>query len=343
MKMKIFTKILLIILLIIVLITGLGSCLDSYDRFNEELYEKYVYIVSRGTENVFDIVCRLDTTSGVHNVSVSVSGTNEIDKDVTVTFERDTVLLSKYNYSRYEVDSTKYAVELSDRIFNFPSLSLTLKPGSRDVYGLLPFNIEPENLALLCPDSAYFIPLAIKSISEYEVNEDKRNALIRIYPQNRYAEMQTLTYYASKGFYGDGTDTVDISIIAPQIPVYPLKANSIRTFVATQNPATTTITVDIVNRYSIEVTVTEQDSLIITPYRPEAGLLEIEQLPIPSDAKAGFQYINHYVELPDPYVPGKIDQRFFMHYRWRSRELNTDPYSDDWRTVRVITSRLSML
>jgi hypothetical protein len=336
--MKIFTK----ILLMIVLITGFSSCRDNYDRFNEELYEKYVYIVSRGAENVFDVVCRLDTTSGEHNVSVSVSGTNEIDKDVTVTFEKDTVLLAKYNYSRYELDSTKYAVELSDRIFNFPSLSLTLKPGNIDVYGLLPFNIEPENLALLCPDSAYFIPLTIKSISEYEINENKRNALIRIYPKNRYAEMQTVTYYASKGVYGDGTEPVDVSIIAPQIPVFPLKVNSIRTFVATQNPATANITVDIINRYSIEVTLTDSDSLIITPYRPEAGLLEIEQLPIPSDAAAGFQYTNHYVELPDAYVPGKIDQRFFMHYRWRSREKDTDDW-DTWRTVRVITSRLSML
>jgi hypothetical protein len=335
--MKIFTK----ILSIIILTLGVSSCLDSYDRFDEELYEKYVYIVSRGAENVFDIVCRLDTTSGLHNVSVSVSGTSRIDKEITVTFERDTVLLSRYNYSRYELDSSKYAVELSDRIFNFPSTTLTLKPDSRDEYGLLPFYIEPEDLALLCPDSAYFIPIAIKSISEYEINPDKYNALIRIYPKNRYAEMQTATYYASKGFYRDGTSTVDYSIIAPQIPVFPLKANSIRTFVATQNPSTTNLTVETVNRYSIEITLNPDNSLTITPYRPEAGLLEIEQLPIP-DGEEKFQYTNTYTELPDAYVPGKLDQRFFMHYRWRSRAKTADGWGT-WRTVRVITNRLSML
>jgi hypothetical protein len=324
-----------------ILMFGISSCLDSYDRFKEELYDKYVYIVSRGSENIFDVICHLDTASGLHNVSVSVSGTNHIDQDVTIVFERDTVLLPKYNYSKYELDSSKYAVELPEQLFNFPSLTMSLKAGNVDAYGLLPFYIEPEDLAQLCPDSVYFIPLIIKSISEYQINADKRNALIRIYPKNRYAEMQTTTYYASKGFYGDGSSPVDVSIIAPQIPVFPLKANSIRTFVATQNPSTTNITVDVVNRYSIEVLLNPDNSLTITPYRPEAELLEIEQLPIPAGEEK-FQYTNTYVELPDAYVPRKLDQRFFMHYKWRSRAKNTDGWSN-WRTVRVITNRLSML
>jgi hypothetical protein len=335
--MKIFTK----ILSIAVLTLGVSSCIDSYDRFNEELYDKYVYIVSRGSNNIFDVVCRLDTTSGLHNVSVSVSGTNHIDKDVNIVFERDTVLLSKYNYSNYELDSSKYAVELTDMLFSFPSLSMTLSAGSNDAYGLLPFYIEPEDLAQLCPDSVYFIPLTVKSVSEYKINEVKQNALIRIYPKNRYAEMQTVTYYASKGFYGDGDSPVDVSIIAPQIPVFPIKANSIRTFVATQNPATNNIALDVVNRYSIEILLNPNNSLTITPYRPDAGLLEVEQLPIP-DGEEKFQYTNTYVELPDAYVPGKLDQRFFMHYRWRSRAKTSDGWGT-WRTVRVITSRLSML
>jgi len=331
MNMKIFFK----ISLMLFMLAGLSSC-DNYEQFEEEVYEKKVYIISRNG-NIFNVECALDSTQYIFNASISVSGSRKIDQSVTIELEKDTILLPKYNYSNYETETEKYAKELPEWRYDIPSWTVTLAPGDRDVYGLLPLHIHPEDLEGLSPDSIYFIPLAIKNVSEYKVNAEKFNALVRIYPKNKYAKMLERTTYALKGFYGS-SPTDNNPMTANNKLVLPLSANSVRMYVDYQNPGE--ITPAIINRWSMVVTVNEDKTLSLTPYKSEDGTLEIEQLVPPADDPA-FMYTNTYEETPDKYVPGKKDQRFRLYYKYRSREHNSHGWSD-WRFVREISSRMEL-
>lgn len=329
--MKVFLRISLLLFILAIL----SSC-DNYEQFEEEVYEKKVYIISR-SGNIFDLECALDSTQYIFNASISISGSRKIEENVIVDLEKDTLLLPKYNYSNFETEKEKYAKELPEWRYSVPSWTVTLAPNDRDVYGLLPLHIQPENLIGLSPDSIYFIPLAIKSVSAYEVNTDKFNALVRIYPKNKYSRMQQKTSYSLKGFYGT-TEEDNNPMSSNNKSVLPLSANSVRMFVDYQNPGE--LSPEVVDRWSMVVTVNEDKSVVITAYHPESGTLELEQLTPPANDPE-FMYTNTYEETPDRYVPGKTDQRFRLYYKYRTRETNADEWGE-WRYVREISSRMQL-
>ncbi|WP_029905308.1 DUF1735 domain-containing protein [Prevotella sp. 10(H)] len=324
--MKIITRILILLLIG----AGLLAC-DDYGQYEKEMYEKKIYIVSRA-ENVFSLVCEFDNLDSLHNISISCSGSNKIERDVTVTLEDDTILLPKYNFSNFDIDSTKYARTLSKWRYRFPSMTMTLKAGEEDVYGLLPFYIHPDNLLGLSPDSIYFIPLAIKSVSDYTVNAEKFNALVRIYLKNKYAETQELSYYTMKGFYGSSPD--ENLVMNTNKAVSPISPNAIRMYMGTTSPAKPTP--ELIHKSTIKIEVNADRTVDITPYNPDAGTLEVEQLPIPSD-NPDFLYTNIFEEIPDKYVKNKMNQRFLLYYRYRTMENGS---WSNWTYIREIISRI---
>lgn len=60
---------------------------DEDAMFREELYDKYIYIVSN-EEQIHNLLFSLNKDKDMCTVSVACSGTQKIDNDVQVTLEK---------------------------------------------------------------------------------------------------------------------------------------------------------------------------------------------------------------------------------------------------------------
>ena len=87
----------------------LTSC-DENEQFRGELYKKVIYLLSTD-DYTFQSEHELgEQTTGY--VTVYCGGTEHINKDVTVTLERDDEAMSEYNHMYYDIDESRYAHEL---------------------------------------------------------------------------------------------------------------------------------------------------------------------------------------------------------------------------------------
>lgn len=329
--MKILKKIILLATIIPILV----AC-DNYGQFEEELYQKQVYLIS-GNDNILNMVCELDSKDSLHNISISCSGTQSLDKDIEVTLETDTILFDKYNYNNFELDYEKYARLVDPKLYRFPTMTANLKASDENNYSLLPFYIDPKNLLSLSVDSTYFIPVAIKEVSEYSIKEEKKNILVRIRLMNKYAETIKSTYYAMKGFSGNSID--DNNPMTINKVVVPFTANSVRTTIGTTSIKDPT-EADIA-RTCIAIHVNEDNTVNVTPFNAEAGTLEVEMLQVSKEEYPNFIYENVYVELPPKFPNGKISQSFLIYYKYRWRD-NTDEDWSDWTHSRESLTRVEI-
>lgn len=329
--MKTFIKIIIATFIVVA-----GFSCDDYGQFRKEMYEKNIYIISTADFNIFQVECDLNSDKSLYNLSISSSGTTGLDKDVKVVLKEDEDVLAKYNNSNFD-SIQKYANHLKHEKYEFPSYEMTLKANSEDVYGLLPFHINPEDLYDLSPDSLYFIPLSIESVSAYQVNEKKNNTLIQILPKNKFATMKTKTNYGLTGSKNENAEDVPAAIYGENKKVYPVTPNSVKMNVELLTGKA--ILVD-VWRMSMRVTVNEDNTLLLEPFFPEQELLEIEMLPPPA-GNPNFLYSNRYEEKVDPYVPDKLNQRFLMYYKYRNRNSKTAAWGK-WYYITESTSRVGV-
>lgn len=309
--------------------SGIVGC-DDYDQFEEEMYDQMVYIVTNTDFNVYPLVCDMNSEKSVYGLSISVSGTTKVSQDIDIKLTKDDELLGAYNVVNFDSVS-KYSLELPDTKFNIPSYTAKIEANSKHIYTLLPIVVEREHVYTLNPDSAYFIPLKIESVSHYSINENKKNTLIRIYPKNKYAETLTATNYNLSGEQVDINGVIN-NIFKINKPVTPLTNNTVRMNIGVLDADTKRL--PSIQRTAMTVTISENNRLSIAPYAPDAGILEVEMLNAPSD----YLYSNRFEEIPDPYSSKKLYQRFLLYYKYRNRIDTSKPWSD-WVTVSESTSR----
>lgn len=272
----------------------LTSC-DENEQFRGELYKKVIYLLSTD-DYTFESEHDLGEESTGY-VTVYCGGTQHIDHDVTVTLEPDLDAVGDYNYMYFDLDSSRYAHTLDASRFTIDSYQTVLRADSEDNYALLPIKIRPDGLS---PDSTYFIPLRIKSVSDYEVNTNKQKVLYQIVLRNRYATMATTTYYQVTGVEdrhlaaGDVAGGISVTRIFA-----PLSKNQVRCFAGTHTYNPANVTKDEINKYAMTLTINSDNSITITPY----GDLEVEML-------GGAQDNYFAVDSRDRYV-------FNLHYRFR--------------------------
>lgn len=289
-----------------IVVFGLSGC-NTDSIYQEEQYKTLVYLLS-GSDNVFATSYTLNEDEPVRYVSIGCGGSNSNEQDITVTLEPYTEMLDKYNSLNYNYQS-EYAKLLPADRYEIESYSVTLPAKSNYHYARLPIKVRPLGLS---PDSLYFIPLRIKSVSRYDVNEEKRDVLFRVAIENDYAEQLVPTYYVKSGSMTD-----PITVLSGTKLVQPLEKDKVRMFVGNEIYGSTT-TVEDIERLSIVVQINEDNSLTITPY----GSMEVEML----DNVNGY---NRYV--PD-LVQGTSKQRvFYLNYRFRLKQSN-GTYSG-WREV----------
>ena len=285
----------LYIALALLLSVALTSC-DEDAQFRGELYKKVIYVLSN-TDYTFEAEHALGETSTGY-VTVYCGGTEHISKDVTVQLEYDDEAVGKYNYINYDLDESRYAHELDPKHYTIENYSVVLKANSPDNYSLLPIKINPDGLS---PDSIYFIPLRIKSVSEHEINPDKQYVMYRVLLKNDYATMKNTTYYQVTGVETRGSDAAGISITRI---VAPVSKNQVRFFAGTTTYNPTTVTKEEIAKLALVATINADKSISVSSY---SGC-EVEQI---EDPESNFCEVNARKQ----YV-------FHMHYRYKDTNGN---------------------
>ncbi|MDR1865853.1 MAG: DUF1735 domain-containing protein [Bacteroidales bacterium] len=266
-----------------------ASC-NTNDRFGEEMYKK-VFSLMGNSDNIYVATHSFANTTSPGFVSVLCGGTNPIEEDITVELEYDSGIIDRYNYRYFDLDSARYAKRLDTARYKILSFTATMKAGQADPYATFPLEIYTAGIS---PDSVYFIPLRIKSVSgNYEVNPDMVSVMYRPSVENMYARTQVATTYSMRGTRGTAEITATKTM-------YPLTVNQSRITVDNQTGLTDNIAnLDLVNRYGIVLTVGDGNLVSLSPY----STIEVETL---GDAKE-----NRY-----EVVAGV--RTFYLHYRYRT-------------------------
>lgn len=271
------------------------SC-DNYDQFTEEQYKKVIYVLSLDNNKVFPGIHAMEEPVSTGYLTVYAGGTNPIEEDITIEFEKDDSLLHVYNRVNFDIDTVKFARELDPTRFDIQSMKVTLKTGSKDPYALLPIRVHTVGLS---PDSTYFIPLRIKSVSNYEINPEYSSVLYRVYLENDFAQQKEQTNYALRGEKQEEGGVIS-SITSNSKRAYPVSKDQIRIFGDMKNSSDK---LDEINQCSILLQIKQDSTIAITSYKPE--WLEVVQL---DESEGDNQY------RPD--VLGKY--RLYVHYKYRT-------------------------
>lgn len=292
---------------------GLTSC-ETFD-FGQEMGQKVICIIS-DDDLVFTGMHDLNEPESTGYISVNCGGSLHIDRDVEVWMEYSPEVLAQYNKSKYDIDEEKYAKELDSRYYTIPEMRVTLKASSADTYDTIPIRVRPEGLS---PDSIYFIPLRIRSVSAYSVNPDKSQVLYRVYMKNLYARSDEASIYNATGTtQKDGENEVEA---AASQTFHPLTKNTFRIFAGIKGYETDA---DVIRKNGIIVQVNEDHSLTMRPYDEDS----IEVAPVDASRP---DYYGEY-SLSEVYG-GKKRQRFDFKYKYRFKG------DTQWETVNLRSLR----
>lgn len=296
-------------------LTLFAAC-EGSDRFQDEMYKKVVYVLSKEDDKVFSEIHSLDAEVSTGNVAILLGGSIPLDEQVTVEMEMDTSAMRAYNEKYFGTDSIKYIAALDPSHYEIPSFTVVVKMGGNNPRALMPIKIRPEGLS---PDSTYFIPLQIKSTSAYEINPKRANVLYRVYIKNQFADQKEQTIYTMRGERLDEGKDFPYAIMANK-RMFPLTKNRMRTTVdqmAYDNK------LDVINKSSIVIEINPDSTLNITPYNKEYIDLQMVDL-------EGYNY----------YGPDIIGvNRFYLSYKYRKR----DKPEDNWSSWATITEKMLRL
>jgi hypothetical protein len=290
---------------------GFTGC-NNDKMYEKEMYHPVLYLLSSGTDNVYTVVIPFKETDATNYFSVGCGGSLPNPEEVIIELELDTVLYDKYNRMNFDnVDS--YARLLPPNRYEISSFRIVLPANSPEQYVKVPVKINQHGLS---PDSVYFIPLAIKSVSKYEVNPDKYNMLFRVAVENDYAEQIKTTVYYQRGTTIIGNTPIPIT---GSKMVYPLSKDEVRMFAGVRTQTSKTTLTEI-NTYSIVAKINADSSVIVRSY----GTIEVEQL-------EDTNYNRYYTQIN---AEGKAVDYIDLYYRFRTLlSANPDVYSD-WTEIR---------
>jgi len=296
------------ILITFVVMFLITSC-NNDAIYNDEHYKIQVYLLS-GAENVYTASYTLNEIDPIRWVTVGCGGSNTNDKEIVVTLEPNPEMLDRFNSMNYDYVE-HYAQLLHPSRYEIESYDVTLPARSDYHYARMPVKVFPLGLS---PDSTYFIPLKIRSVSNYEVNEDKLDLLYRVVIENDYAKQVPPTMYSQAGQMVETTTT----ILTGNKRVHPLESDKVRMFIGNETYSDNT-TVAQINRLSVVVQILPDNTLLVTPYSDD--VMEVEML----------DDVPNYNRYDPAFMQGSTKQRvLFLNYRFRN---NTNGTWSAWRTV----------
>ena len=283
-----------------ILFVCLAGC-DTDSIYKEEQFKKVIYLLS-GSQNVFTEAYTLTEEEPVRYFSVGIGGSTPNDQEVTVEIGYDMNIFNRYNILNFN-DENDFArlLPLDENglpRYEIGTFTVTIPANPEDQYIKVPIKVRPQGLS---PDTLYFIPLAIKSATRYEVNETKFNMLYRVTIENEYAQQRVVTNYARRGTVTN-LDTDALTPLTGSKIVQPLSGDEVRMFVGNYSQGSSPTLQEIESR-AIIVKVNEDNTVTISPY----GTIEIEMI----DGEGNNRY--------EPALERglQVQKVFFLNYRYR--------------------------
>ncbi len=285
--------------------------------YDEEQYRKEIYIVS-GDNNITGQEYTFGDES-VGYLSVYAGGTTSIDTDVDVELEVYSDYLRNYNQRTYGDTYSSYVQELDPDYYSVESWKTTLKAGSGNPYVKFPIKVNVNDISL---DETYYIPIRIKSVSNYMISEDKQNVLYRIYVKNDYATTKSTTYYTMNGTeqtYSEANGEFTAQGVATAV-------NSTKSFIPTGEqsirmlPSTNySTTASVVRNQSVNVTVHPDEIIDIPVY--EEGEFTGNYVKRQKVTVATWQESSTSVTVAEldgnPSYYDKENSTFYLNYRYK--------------------------
>jgi hypothetical protein len=312
------------VMIAVMFATLLTGCSDE-DLYDKEMYHPVIYLLSSGGQNVYTVVIPFKESNPTAYISAGCGGSKSNPEEVTVVLKQDNNdLFDRYNRTNFDIDTEKFARLLPQNRFEIPSWTATLPANSPESYANVEVHLNQQGLS---PDSTYFIPLAIQSVSQYEVNPEKSNMLLRVAVINDYAEQTATTVYTLKGTVTSGTTTT--AVTGSKI-IKPLSADEVRFFAGIQ-VQTNQSTREEIAKYALIAKINPDHTVSLRPY----GTIEVEML-----TQEGY---NRYYTLNDP-ITGRDVQYMDLYYRYRTlipATPDTPESRDEWIEIREILQRVN--
>ena len=342
---------------------------NEEDFSKREFYEYFVYLLSKEDNNVYNVlhpfVNEGEETIGFF--SIGVGGSRPNPDPFTVELEQNRDLFDRYNRYTYDVDSGRYAKLLSPRRYHIDRMMVDFPENNKNQYVKVRVHIDNHGLS---PDSNYFIPISIKSVSGgYETNPDYADMLYRVVVKNYYAEQIEVTTYSDRGaklqvlnpFIEDINQVVIVHDSLGQISetkvMRPLSKNSVRVMAGEEKEARLgTPTIDELIHGAMVLTM-DNDYTEGETYRKEVvqnnqvyviegeytayknvqissyGTVQIEQIDDCDPVPVDLPKWNIYCEERANQVDDTVIKYFYLRYRYRT--LVVDQIYTPWTYVQT--------
>lgn len=168
------------ILLFSVSLTLLLIGCDVDSPMDKDLYPQKVYIVG-ARDQVIDRNIDLGNAPDTISISVAVSGSRILGRDITVTLREEPAEIETYNHRNLSAEAVQYQKPGSS-VYVYPLDQLTIKAGT--VYNTYPIRVDPSSLHC---DSLYMLPLRLSTISGYKLSDNDTTVLVRFKLMNKYS------------------------------------------------------------------------------------------------------------------------------------------------------------
>ncbi|HBG58859.1 MAG TPA: hypothetical protein DDX07_12700 [Porphyromonadaceae bacterium] len=187
--------------------TAFFTACEAIDPLSSEQYRKEIYIIGS-----YKDVLQSDLPYGENEetfVSIAVSGSQRIDRDVTVTLRHNDEIIRRYN-DKYMLDAPVKYQQLDPARIRIPSWSATIKAG--EIYAHLPFTVNSSGLHC---DSLYAISFEIESVSEYMKSENDTSLILTLKLTNDYSGSYQLEASKSSLTENDNGEWVEVGLPVP--------------------------------------------------------------------------------------------------------------------------------
>ena len=274
------------------LLTAMNAC-DQDRLYEDELYKQVVSLICSDNYNVLEDTQELTGQEIVSYVAASCGGTGAPEKDIRISIIEDDEALDVYNWSMYDAETQNYAKRLPISKYDIEDHHIVIPKGERS--GKMKITFRPEGLS---PDTAYFLPLSIASMSAYELNSKKSNVMYRVLIKNKYAVQYSSGFseYKMNGFRGE-------TAIVMTKPMYPLTQNKVRLMAGNMLADDYTF-----EEGAIVLEVSGDNKVSIIPYK-EGGTLSITQMDGDSLYPNTFKIVNDW---------DKKFKVFHIHYKYKA-------------------------
>jgi hypothetical protein len=262
------------------------------------MYKNVFYLLSNN-DHTYTETYSLNETESVRYFSIGCGGSLANNEAVTVTLQPDVVLLDQYNKSNFDLDYGAYAKLLPADRYEIASYTVNFPANPTEQYVKVPVKVRPLGLS---PDSIYFIPIAIKSVTKYEVNPEKYNVLYRVTMENDYAEQKNVTYYTKTGTVINQSTGAMLPLTGNKV-MQPLTSNKVRIFAGSIAQSQTS-TIGDIRQNAIVLQIDGNNSVSFDTY----GTIEVEAL-----SKPGYNRYSIEKDMKD-----KDERYFYLYYRYRT-------------------------